>query len=289
MPGAPGGVLDWRSRPLLMGILNVTPDSFSDGGAHRDVAAAVAAARALAAEGAAIVDVGGQSTRPGAARLPADAEAARVIPVIRAIRACPDLSGLLLSVDTFHAAVATAAVHAGASLVNDVSAGALDPAMLPAVAATGAPFVAMHMRGDPTTMQHPSHTAYPDVVADVARELSSAVARAWDAGIEPWRVVLDPGLGFAKGAQDNVRLLREAGAMRARMAWGTMRHAPLLLGPSRKGFLGEVAHRADPRDRDVATAAAVVAGYVGGGDCFRVHAVGPCRDALRVAQATWPR
>jgi dihydropteroate synthase len=209
-----------------MGIVNVTPDSFSDGGRFLEPERAVEQGLRLLGEGADIVDVGGESTRPGAAAVPAETEAERVVPVIAALarRTPPPL----LSVDTTKAAVARAALDAGAGIVNDVSAGA-DPGMLPLVAASGAAVVLMHRRGTPTTMQ--LDTTYDDVVADVRGYLETRAAAARGAGIDPGRVLLDPGIGFGKDAAGNLRLLRALPAL-ARLGHG------LVVGTSRKSFIG---------------------------------------------------
>jgi 2-amino-4-hydroxy-6-hydroxymethyldihydropteridine diphosphokinase/dihydropteroate synthase len=279
------GVWRWRARCQVMGILNATPDSFSDGGAlGGSPAGALAAGRALVAAGADVLDVGGQSTRPGAERVSAEEEAARVVPAIAALAADPVTGAVPLSVDTFYASVAEAAVGAGATMVNDVSGGGLDARMHAAVAALGVPYVLMHMRGDPTTMQSAENTAYGDVVAEVAAELRQKAAAAAAVGVETWRLVLDPGLGFAKGGKDNVRLL--AGLPRLRAALGPpLRGAPLLVGPSRKGFLGALTGHATPAARDAATAAAAALAAAGGANVVRAHDAAGVRDALRVADA----
>jgi dihydropteroate synthase len=264
-------------RPRVMGVLNPTPDSFSDGGALPDVAAAVARGRALAAAGADLLDVGGESTRPGAAEVEAAEEAARVVPVIRALR---DAVSIPLSVDTRKAAVARAALEAGAAAVNDVS-GLADPEMARVVAEAGAGLVLMHMRGTPATMQ--SLASYADVVGEVGDELAAALERAAAAGVPRERVVVDPGLGFAKTAEQSLALLAGVPRLLARLG------RPLLLGPSRKSFLGPLLGGVPPAERDAGTAGACVAGLLGGARIFRVHDVRTARHALDVAWAVAER
>jgi dihydropteroate synthase len=267
------GVVLPLDRPRVMGVLNVTPDSFSDGGGLPDAAAAVAHGLALAAAGADLLDVGGESTRPGAVPVGEDEEAARVVPVIRALR---DAVGLPLTVDTRRASVAREALAAGAHVVNDVSA-LSDPRMAAAVAEAGAGVVLMHMRGTPETMQ--SLARYADVVEEVADELEVALARAAAAGIEAGRIVVDPGIGFAKTAEQSLTLI--AGIPRLLVRLGR----PLLLGVSRKSFLGPLLGGVPPRERDAGTAGACVAGLLRGARLFRVHDVRTARHALDVAHA----
>ncbi len=258
-------------RSCVVGILNVTPDSFSDGGRYPTVEAAVSAARRMAGDGAAVIDVGGESTRPGAARPGEAEEIRRVVPVVRAVAAL----GLAVSVDTRRAAVAAAALEAGAEIVNDVSALAGDPRMAEVVRAAGAGLVLMHMRGEPQTMD--ALARYGDVAAEVAAELAARRDLALAAGVPREAVVLDPGLGFAKLPEHNLALL---GALDAVAALGH----PVMVGPSRKRFLGAVTGR--PVDqRDAATAAACVAARLRGARLFRVHDVAGVREALAVADA----
>ena len=262
-------------RPLVMGVVNVTPDSFSDGGAWFTPEAAVAHGHELVAEGADILDVGGESTRPGAERPSPDEERRRVLPVIE------QLSSLVpVSVDTMRAEVAAAALDAGAVLVNDVSGGLADPDMAPVVAARGVPFVAMHWRGHSLDMQARAH--YDDVVAEVTAELSTRVQALVAAGIRPMDIVVDPGFGFAKLAHHNWELLRHLEALTA------LGHR-VLLGTSRKGFLGLVGRTPDtvrpPLQRDVATAATSLYAAQQGVWAVRVHDVAGTVDALDVADA----
>ena len=266
-------------RITLVGILNLTPDSFSDGGrfvgegGRVDVAAAVAEGRRLAAAGADVLDVGGESTRPGARAVPTAVELSRVIPVLEALASevgCP------LSVDTRKAAVAEAALAAGASIVNDVSAGTFDPKILGVVAARGAGLVLCHSRGTPETMQR--NPRYADVLREVSLELRHAVELATRAGVARERIAVDPGIGFGKRLEDNLRLLAGVGRLRRELG------CPVLVGPSRKSFLGALTG-APPVARDRATAAACAVAVYEGADAVRVHDVGGARTAVEVARA----
>ncbi len=253
---------------LVMGVLNVTPDSFSDGGDHDTVDTAIAYGLRLKSLGADLVDVGGESTRPGAQRVTAEVEAGRVVPVIRALTE----QGVRCSVDTMRASVADSAVAAGAVLVNDVSGGLADPAMLPAVAAAAVPFVAMHWRGHSADMQ--SRAVYADVVADVCAELAARVDACAAAGIA--EVVVDPGIGFAKTAEHNWALLQALPRLQAL--------GPVLLGTSRKAFLGALLDGREPIGRDAATTALSVVAAQQGCWGVRVHDVASTADALRVVE-----
>jgi dihydropteroate synthase len=258
--------------PFLMGVVNATPDSFSDGGRFLEPEAAVAQALRLAEEGADLVDLGGESTRPGAASVPAAEELRRVVPVIERLRG----GGfpLPISVDTCKGEVARAALAAGADLVNDVT-GLSDPELGRAAAAAGVPVVLMHMRGTPADMQ--ARAIYRDVAAEVAAELEAALARAAAAGIPRERTILDPGIGFAKTAEQGVELLARIGELR-RLG------RPLLVGPSRKSFIGKLTG-APAGDRVPGTLAAVTACVLAGVEIVRVHDVAPCRQAALVAAA----
>ena len=264
--------------PLLMGIVNVTPDSFSDGGLYADARAAIAHGRQLLADGADILDVGGESTRPGATRPLLEEELARVVPVIEALS-----QDATVSVDTMRAEVARAALEAGATIVNDVSGGLADPAILDVVAAHGATYVAMHWRGHADTMQSlASYDATGGVVATVRAELAERVAAARAAGIADERLVIDPGLGFAKTAEHNWALV-------AGMDQIASLGLPLLVGGSRKTFLGHLLAGADgaPRpvdDREAASTALTLLLAQRGVWCVRVHEVRASRDALRVLE-----
>lgn len=260
-----------------MGVVNVTPDSFSDGGEWFEPHAAIAHGREIVAQGADIVDVGGESTRPGAQRPSVAEELRRVLPVIAALAA----DGAVVSIDTMRAVVARQAVEVGASIVNDVSGGLADPDMVPLVAELGCPYVAMHWRGHSTDMQ--SRAVYDDVVADVCRELAARRDVLLAGGVQPEGLVLDPGIGFAKGAEHNWALIAHLESV---MALGH----PVLLGTSRKTFLGRIgvaegAPARPPADRDAATTATSVLAALAGVWGVRVHDVPPTMDALAVVAA----
>lgn len=266
------GVLPLSRRPVVMGILNVTPDSFSDGGQHASTEAAIAHGRRLVEEGADLVDVGGESTRPGAEPVAVDLELARVVPVVQALAE----EGAIVSVDTTKAPVAEAALEAGAAIVNDVSAGTADPALLRVVAAAGVPWVAMHARGTPRDMQ--DDPQYDDVVAEVFDHLAGAVRRARAAGIAPEALVLDPGIGFGKTAEHNLAIID---ALRDFRSLG----APVLLGASRKSFLGLVTGVEDAAARVVSSVAVAVLAADAGASILRVHDVAETVEALKVASS----
>lgn len=264
-------------RPVIVGILNVTPDSFSDGGRLPTVAAAVARAGELLDGGATMLDVGGESTRPGRpAPVPADEEIARVAPVVEALR--NRWPAMPLSVDTVKAETARAALAAGASAINDVSGLRLDPAMAGVVAQAGAGLVVMHSRGTVATMASHDEAEYGgDVVGGVIAELRQALEQATVAGVSADRIVVDPGFGFSKTADQNILLADQLPALHAL-------GRPILVGPSRKRFLGAVTGR-DLHDRDRATAAFCALAYARGARLFRVHEPSAVRDALAVAHA----
>jgi len=259
--------------PRIMGILNVTPDSFSDGGEWFDFGDAVEHGRALVAEGADILDVGGESTRPGAAPIAVDEELRRVVPVVSALR---DVDAQL-SVDTMKLAVAEAAVEAGATFVNDVTAFRHDPAIAGLVADRGCDCCLMHALGEPRTMQ--KDPRYGDVVDDVRAFLEERVRFAVGEGVREERIVLDPGIGFGKTLDHNLELLRRLDEI---VAIGF----PVVIGTSRKSFLGRLTGRDDPHDRVAATLATTVLALERGAEIFRVHDVAPTKDALAVATAT---
>jgi dihydropteroate synthase len=256
----------------VVGVLNVTPDSFSDGGRFLDPGAAAEHALRLASEGADLVDVGGESTRPGAPEVSEEEELGRVIPVLAML--ARSRFPVPISIDTSKAAVARAALDAGAALVNDVRALA-DPEMARVVAAAGAPVVLMHMRGTPRDMR--DRASYLDVVGEVRAELVSAMGRAEEAGVRRERIILDPGIGFAKTAEQSVEVL-------ARLPEFLSIGRPLLVGPSRKSFIGAITG-AGPDERLSGTLAAVTAAVLGGATFIRVHDVAASRQAARVAAA----
>ena len=260
-----------------MGVVNVTPDSFSDGGEWFEPTAAIKHGRELLAEGADLLDVGGESTRPGAERPEPEEEIRRVLPVIEALAA----EGALVSVDTMRAGVARLALDAGAVMINDVSGGQADPDMLPLVAERRTPYICMHWRGHSITMQNKA--SYDDVVAEVIAELGMRLEAMREAGIELNRVALDPGLGFAKNADHNWEILR-------RLREFAVLGRPLLIGASRKTFLGRLLadeQTGEPRPavrRDDASAAVSALAAAAGAWCVRAHAVAPSADAVRVAK-----
>jgi dihydropteroate synthase len=274
--GRVAGLPEW-DRCAVMGVVNVTPDSFSDGGRWFDPELAVKHGLDLVAAGADLVDVGGESTRPGAPRVDEAEELRRVIPVVRELAAAQ----VLVSVDTMRASVAELALAAGARLVNDVSGGCADPAMVAMVADAKVPFVVMHWRGQSIDMNN--RAVYQDVVAEVVAELRDAMERAVRGGVDPERILLDPGLGFAKNADHDLALLAHLDEVR-RLG------RPLLVAASRKRFLGRVlAGDGEPpppaRERDAATAAVSALAAREGAWAVRVHEVRASADAVRVAQA----
>lgn len=260
------------SRSLVMGIVNVTPDSFSDGGDHGSAEAAVAHGRRLWVEGADILDIGGESTRPGAAPVAAEVEIARVVPVIRALAA----DGAVISIDTRHAAVMKAAAEAGAHIINDVTALTGDPDSLSVAAATGLPVVLMHMQGEPQTMQDAPH--YGDVTAEVVDWLSARIDAAVAAGIPPAKIAIDPGIGFGKDLSHNVDLLARTAALHAL-------GCPLLIGVSRKRFIAGLSKGEAPKDRVAGSIAAALHALGQGAHILRVHDVAATVQAVTVWQA----
>ena len=283
LPGA--RTLALGERTLVMGIINATPDSFADGGAYPDPDRAVAAALQLEADGADIIDVGGESTRPGAAQVPADEELRRVVPVLR--RLVPRLR-VPVSIDTCKAEVARRAVEHGAALVNDVSGLSYDPDLAAVGAAAGVPLVLMHMRGRSADMYR--HAAYDDVVREVVAELDTAIGRATAAGIAREQLVIDPGLGFAKRPAQTFAVLARLGAL-------AELDRPILVGPSRKSFLQEAVGACPPGKREWGTAAAVTGAVLLGAHIVRVHGVREMTHVVRVADrmrsahergAVWP-
>ena len=267
--------LSWAGlagRPSIMGVLNVTADSFSDGGRYLDPGSAVAAGLEMAEQGADLVDVGGESTRPGAQAVPPEQERARLVPVVRALAA----QGVAVSVDTRNAATMAAALDAGARIVNDVSALTHDPAAAALLAGRGCPVVLMHMRGQPDTMAGLGQ--YGDVAGEVAAELAQRVAAAEAAGVARSAIAIDPGIGFAKDADANLDLLARLGVL---LGLGL----PLLVGVSRKAFIGRVSGDDEPLRRFPGSMAAGLAACLAGAAVLRVHDVAETRQALRVWRA----
>ena len=263
-----------NTHPLIMGILNVTPDSFSDGGNYTGVEAAIRQARAMIAEGADILDIGGESTRPGSQPVSAEEQIRRVLPVIGAIREiAPDIS---ISIDTTLSKVAAAAIEAGACIINDISAGLDDPAMLPLAVVKDLPIILMHMQGTPQTMQDQPY--YDDVVAEIVCSLRQRIDAALAAGVQPGNILIDPGIGFGKRKQDNIDLL-------AHLSQFVEMGYPVLLGTSRKGFMSTICKVNEPRELATATAVTTALGVMAGVRLFRVHDVKANRQAADLAWA----
>lgn len=301
----------WGQQTRVMGILNATPDSFSDGGQHLDLERALDTARDMVRAGVAILDVGGQSTAPGRVEVSVEEEKARILPLIKAIREDPITQETPISIDTYRADVAKCALDAGATIVNDVSGGSRDPQMLVLVAHRHCPFIVMHMRGDASTMTRLTHYK-GGIVNDVRMELQTLVRNALAHGVRRWNLILDPGIGFAKNKQDNLLLLRRLPELVDHCAAGMLRqcaspedhdttqlhegpcvslaHVPVLLGVSRKRFLGDLIHApsSDPALRMQASIAACVATMATGCvDLIRVHDVAQAMDAVRTSDAIW--
>jgi len=262
---------DSTARPLLMGILNVTPDSFSDGGRFQSVEAAVAHARGMISAGAELVDIGGESSRPGSTPVGESEQISRVVPVIRRIRA---ESAILISIDTTRAAVAGAALDAGADIVNDITAGRDDPALLPLVASRKVPVILMHMRGTPLTMQN--NPAYDDVVTDVKKFLFERLSYAKSIGIDPADVLLDPGIGFGKTTRHDLQLLSRLGELDSL-------GCPLVVGSSRKKFIGAIT--GESGERVFGTAATVAWAAANGAAVVRVHDLAAMAAVVKMVRA----
>lgn len=260
----------------MMGVINLTPDSFSDGGRIKGASQALDTARRMVAQGATLLDLGAQSTRPGAEDIGVGTELARLLPALELIRSA--LPQVLLSIDTYRAPVAAAALEAGADWINDVSAGRMDPKLLGVAGAWGCPLVLMHSRGDSCSMD--SLTAYGDLVDDVIGELQEASSRAQAAGVAASQLIWDPGLGFAKSEAQCLDLLEGLGRLKAQ-------GYPLLVGPSRKRFIGAVLKEPRARARLWGTAAVVCKAIAAGADIVRVHDVGPIVQTARMADALW--
>jgi len=274
---------DWGKRTYLMGILNVTPDSFSDGGDFNSLETALMQAEKMMAAGADIIDIGGQSTRPGADVISLVEELNRVVPIIEVLSrkikegnrqdAC---SRVAISVDTTRAAVARAAVGAGADIVNDISGGTFEDEMLPAVAALGVPIVLMHIKGTPKTMQQ--LTDYEDLIGEIYGFLEGRIEAAVAAGIERSNIIIDPGIGFAKTYAQNLEILRHLERFKSL-------NCPILMGVSRKSFIGKILNKSEPKERVWGTAAACTAAIARSADIVRVHDVPEMLDVCRVADA----
>ncbi len=264
--------LDYSSRTLIMGVLNVTPDSFSDGGKFFDIIRAVQHGIKLAHEGADIIDVGGESSRPGAEPVPVEEEIRRVVPVIEALAREVQVP---LSVDTYKSEVAARAIEAGASMVNDISALRFDPNMVHVAAEAGASVVLMHMRGTPRDMQ--VHPRYDDLLGEIREFLDERVSWAQEKGVAPEKIVVDPGIGFGKTAKHNLAILKH-------LSFLHVLGKPILLGTSRKSFIGAVL-QADVEQREEGTAATVVVGICQGANLVRVHDVAKAVPLVRMTDA----
>ncbi len=264
---------NWGNRTYLMGVLNVTPDSFSDGGEFDQPATALNQALALAQKGADIIDVGGQSTRPGAEQISVEEELERVLCAIKIIR--PKIN-IPISVDTTRATVANQAVIAGADIVNDISGGTFDSSMFSTVASLNVPIVLMHIRGTPQTMQR--MTDYQDVIEEIFNFLLQQITAAIAAGIKRENIIIDPGIGFAKNLEQNLEIIRRLTELKKL-------NCPILVGASRKSFIGRILNQPDPKGRVWGTAAACCAAILNGADILRVHDVEQMRDVSMVADA----
>jgi dihydropteroate synthase len=265
---------DWGSCTYIMGVLNVTPDSFSDGGKFATVDAAIDQAIRMVAAGVDIIDIGGESAKPGATPVDEVTELTRVIPVIEAIRQHPEIRQIPISIDTTKANVARSAVVAGADIVNDVSGGQFDEQMFTTVAQLGVPYIMMHLRGTPATMQQ--LTEYVDIMGEIVAYFEAQIDRAVQSGIDRTKILIDPGIGFAKTYQQSIELIRQ-------LAKFQILDLPILVGVSRKSFIGKVLDRPDPAQRVWGTAAACCAAIANGADILRVHDVAEMVDVARVA------
>jgi dihydropteroate synthase len=268
----------WGSRTYLMGIVNVTPDSFSDGGRYHALEAAVKHAVDLVRGGADILDIGGESTRPGALSVDVGTELERVIPVIKALRQHPETASIPISIDTTKAIVAQGAIASGADLVNDISGATFDLQMLPTVANLKVPIVLMHSRGTPQTMQ--TLTDYQDVVAEICQFLKARCTEAIALGIPLEHIIIDPGIGFAKTSDQNIEIFQHLDLFK-------QLGFPLLVGPSRKSFIGRILNRTDPQERIWGTAAACCRAIAGGTDILRVHDLPAMSEVSQVADALY--
>lgn len=264
-----------------MGVLNVTPDSFSDGGQFNTLKSATAQAQKMVENGVDIIDIGGQSTRPGAPEITLEEELNRVIPLVEILRSSENICATVpISVDTTRAAVAKAAIEAGADIINDISAATFDPEMLPIAAILGVPIILMHIRGTPQTMQQ--LTDYQDLIGEIHQFLESRVEAAIAAGINKYNIIIDPGIGFAKTYNQNLKILQELPKFKDL-------GCPILVGVSRKSFIGHILNQPDPQQRIWGTAAACTSAIARGADILRVHDVKEMRDVCQVADAIFRR
>ena len=275
-----GHQFNWGERTYLMGVINVTPDSFSDGGQFNSVEAALQQAQTLLAANIDILDIGGQSTRPGAEQISLGEELNRVVPVIEAIRQAENdtLKQAVISVDTTRATVARAAIEAGADIINDISGATYEPDMLKVAAEMDVPIILMHLRGTPETMQQ--MTDYDDLMGEIAEFLRKQIEQALAVGVPIQNICIDPGIGFAKTYPQNLEILQQLSALSAL-------GCPILVGASRKSFIGWILDQPDPQQREWGTAAACTAAIAGGADILRVHNGAAMADVARVADAIW--
>jgi dihydropteroate synthase len=268
-------LFDWGKRTYVMGILNTTPDSFSDGGEFNSLPTAIHQAKAMVQGGAHIIDIGGQSTRPGAETVSLKEELERTIPIIQALRQELDIP---ISIDTTRAEVAQQALQAGADMVNDISGATFEPEILAIAAQHKAPIILMHIRGNPQTMQN--LTDYDDLIGEMKQFFGQQIDLARHYGVLPQQIILDPGIGFAKNAEQNITLLRQLPELK-KLGF------PLLVGPSRKSFIGKILDQPDPKQRVWGTGAACCRAIAGGADIVRVHDVEAMAQVCRVADALW--
>lgn len=266
---------NWGSKTYLMGILNITPDSFSDGGQFNNLESALTQAQKMVENGADILDIGGQSTRPGAEEISLEQELSRVIPIIKKLR---EQLKIPISIDTTKAEVAEAAIEAGADIINDISGGTFDELMLPTAAKLNVPIILMHIRGTPQTMQN--LTEYEDLIGEILQFFITQIQIAIDCGIDPNNIIIDPGIGFAKNYRQNLELIQRLDEFKHL-------NLPILVGVSRKSFIGKILDRSNPQERVWGTAAACCSAIATGADILRVHDITEMSDVCRVADTIW--
>jgi dihydropteroate synthase len=270
-------VFEWGKRTYLMGVLNITPDSFSDGGDFNTIESALAQAENMVKYGVDIIDIGGQSTRPGAAEISLQEELDRVVPVVQMLRQKADIfADIPISVDTTKAQVAKAGIEAGADIINDISGATFDSEMLSTLAKLAVPIILMHLRGTPQTMQ--KMTDYRDLIGEIGEFLQSRIAAAVAAGIDKSQIIIDPGIGFAKTYSQNLEILRELPKFRSL-------NCPILVGVSRKSFIGQILNQPFAKQRVWGTAAACTGAIANSADILRVHDVREMHDVCQVADA----
>jgi dihydropteroate synthase len=266
---------NWGSKTYLMGILNITPDSFSDGGQFNNLESALTQAQKMVENGADILDIGGQSTRPGAEEISLEQELSRVIPIIKKLR---EQLKIPISIDTTKAEVAEAAIQVGADIINDISGGTFDELMLPTAAKLNVPIILMHIRGTPETMQN--LTEYEDLIGEILQFFITQIQIAIDCGIDPNNIIIDPGIGFAKNYRQNLELIQRLDEFKHL-------NLPILVGVSRKSFIGKILDRSNPQERVWGTAAACCSAIATGADILRVHDITEMSDVCRVADTIW--